>query len=461
MKTCWIPAFAGMTDENKSKHDPCRARLNFTADPESLISVTLPVPIDTLIFDASACGFPKPRIPLLPTGLACLSPKAPAPWSPAENFRHFTRGRYALREAYRLTGIGPGTRLLAPAYHCRTMLDPALALGSAALLYPLRRDLSPDLAALDDLAERSPKPLKVLLATHFFGVPQQLDRLSAWCAEREIVLIEDCCHTMFSQIHRPPGLGLFGEFVVSSPYKFLPVPDGGLIHARHAHRLDEMQTRSPSWVAELYGLASAWSMAVEHRHSSAACDATLIHAQLATIVKNPALAARDFQEQAGWSADYRPDEEGRAPLRYSQALCRHADIAEIARRRRDNYHRWIEATTNLPHCRPLFPELPEGCIPYMFPLYIDEPEPQFQWLKRLGMPIWRWDSIVASDCPTANDYRFHLLHLPCHQSLEERQLRWMIAVIRKVGGGETAAVPTQQPFADNDRRWHTMPAPDK
>ena len=80
------------------------------------------MPIDTLIFDPSACGFPKPRIPLLPTGLSCLSLKAPAPWSPAESFRHFTHGRYALREAYRLAGIGPGSALLAPAYHCRTCL---------------------------------------------------------------------------------------------------------------------------------------------------------------------------------------------------------------------------------------------------------------------------------------------------------------------------------------------------
>lgn len=398
------------------------------------------MPIDTLIFDPSACGFPKPRIPLLPTGLACLSLKAPAPWSPAENFRHFTRGRYALREAYRLAGIGPGAGLLAPAYHCPTMLDPALALGGAVLLYPLRPDLSPDLAALDDLAERSPVPIKALLATHFFGIAQRLDPLSAWCAERQIALIEDCCHTMFSEIHRPPDVGRFGEFVVSSTYKFFPSPDGGLMYSRQAHRLDDVQTRSPSWMTELRGLAKARSMAAEHRHNRAACDATLIDAQLATIVKNPSPLAKDFRQQTGCSADYRPDEEGRAPLRYSQALCRHANTAEIARRRRQDYRRWAEATTNVPHCRPLFPELPEGCIPYMFPLYIEKPESRFHWLKRLGMPIWRWDSIAASDCPTANDYRFHLLHLPCHQSLDERQLEWMIAVIRKVGGGETAEI---------------------
>ncbi|MBK8121807.1 MAG: hypothetical protein IPK39_23725 [Sulfuritalea sp.] len=93
------------------------------------------MPLEYLIFDPSAFGFPKPRVPPLPDTLACLSlsAQASAIWSPASNIRHFTRGRYALREAYRLAGIGPGSALLAPAYHCRTMLDPALALGGEVL----------------------------------------------------------------------------------------------------------------------------------------------------------------------------------------------------------------------------------------------------------------------------------------------------------------------------------------
>ena len=128
------------------------------------------MPLDTLIFDPSPCGFPKPHIPLLPTGLDGVSLKATAAWAPADHFRHYTRGRYALREAYRLAGIGPGSTLLAPAYHCRTMLDPALALGAEVILYPLTPDLSPDLAAIEALAKNSSVPVKALLATHFFGI---------------------------------------------------------------------------------------------------------------------------------------------------------------------------------------------------------------------------------------------------------------------------------------------------
>jgi hypothetical protein len=67
--------------------------------------------LDTLIFDAIDCGFPKPRVPLLPVGLDGVSFKAQPTWAPATHFRHFTHGRYALREAYRLAGIGAGGTL--------------------------------------------------------------------------------------------------------------------------------------------------------------------------------------------------------------------------------------------------------------------------------------------------------------------------------------------------------------
>lgn len=54
--------------------------------------------LDTLIFDPSPCGFPKPRVPLLPTGFDGITLSSVEPWAPAAHFRHFARGRYALRK---------------------------------------------------------------------------------------------------------------------------------------------------------------------------------------------------------------------------------------------------------------------------------------------------------------------------------------------------------------------------
>ncbi|MBK8121805.1 MAG: hypothetical protein IPK39_23715 [Sulfuritalea sp.] len=138
-----------------------------------------------------------------------------------------------------------------------------------------------------------------------------------------------------------------------------------------------------------------------------------------------------MRQHSGYSADYQPKEEGLASPTFSRLVCRHANTSAIAQRRRENYRRWANACVGIPRCRPLFPHLPDGCVPYMFPLHIEQSNPYFCWLKRLGMPIWRWDSIAASTCSTALDYRLHLLHLPCHQSLSETELDWMIAAVTK------------------------------
>lgn len=391
------------------------------------------MPLDTLIFDPSPCGFPRPRVPLLPTGLDGASFKPHVPWASAGHFRNFARGRYALREAYRLAGVGPECALLAPAYHCRTMLDPALALGGNVLLYPLRPDLTPDVAALETLAENSPTPIRALLATHFFGLPKPFEALAAWCAQHSITLVEDCSHAFVTEQYRPEGIGMHGQFVVSSPYKFLPSPDGGLLYARSATQLTDIRPTAPAFKDELRGIAHMRSKAAEHRRGRAACDAARIDVELSTIMQKPTPSAREARESTGCSVDYRREEEGRGALRTSRWLCRHADIEHVANHRRENYQRWAAATMDLPYCRPLFPDLSTGCTPYMFPLLVDQPEPRFSWLKRMGVPIWRWDSIAASNCPTANDCRLRLLHLPCHQSLDDRELDWMIAVIQEVG----------------------------
>jgi len=50
----------------------------------------------------------------------------------------------------------------------------------------------------------------------------------------------------------------------------------------------------------------------------------------------------------------------------------------------------------------------------------------------LGVPVWRWDEMAISNCSVADDYRLHLLHLPCHQSLGEEEMAWMVAAVRIV-----------------------------
>ena len=353
------------------------------------------------------------------------------------SFRHFTRGRYALGEAYRLAGVGREGALLAPAYHCVTMLDPALALDADVQLYALQADLSPDLAKLEALLAAYGKPVKALLAAHFFGLAQDFSRLRQWCDKHRIALIEDCSHVLFTEDFQAAGTGIYGRFVAASPYKFFACEDGGLLYAPAAHLLDGVRTKPADLRHEMRGI----SRSIEKWRASGlkTDDASAIDRQLEALDTNPLPTAEEqIADYSQPSALYSPAAASTASLRGSRWIVRSASIEDNIRRRRNNYRRWSEAVSHLANCHALFPDLPENAAPYMFPLHIEHPEPHFYWLKHLGVPVWRWDEMAVSTCPIAQDYRLHLLHLPCHQALSEAQLDWMIMALRK-----TLARPAQ------------------
>ncbi len=382
-------------------------------------------------FNPEPCNFPKPQVPLLPSssklGLASRGADESARKS---TFRHFTRGRYALGEAYRLAGVGSDGALLAPAYHCVTMLDPALNLGADIHLYALNADLSPDLSQLEQQLVGLDTPVKALLATHFFGMAKDFSRLKQWCEKHRISLIEDCSHVLFTQDFQAEGTGTYGRFITSSPYKFFACDDGGLLHSPDAAQLEHVQTEAPGFIDELRGIKHR----IDTIRSTTSMDAGIatIDERLQALSMMPVVRASEHTTAyTKPSSQFLPTEVRKSSLRSSRLIARISSIEENIRRRRSNYERWLAAVSDLANCQPLYPELPKHCIPYMFPLRIDTPDPHFYWLKHLGVPIWRWDEMAVSNCPVAQDYRFHLLHLPCHQSVAEKQMDWMIAAVKK------------------------------
>jgi hypothetical protein len=121
-----------------------------------------------------------------------------------------------------------------------------------------------------------------------------------------------------------------------------------------------------------------------------------------------------------------------AALRSSRWLMTHATHERIARRRRENYLRWLEGMQPVSGVYPLFPDLPEDVVPYAFPLLTDTKGMAFHLLKSAGIPMWRWEDMAVTDCPVANGYRLRLLQLPCHQELRSDELDWMIRTVQSL-----------------------------
>lgn len=383
-----------------------------------------------LRFDASPCNFPRAAVPMLaPVDRHQLSLiRCEGVQLDPTRSLIFLRGRYALHEALRRAGLGPGRLFLAPSYHCPTMVDPALRLGADITLYPLRQDLSVDVPALQTLLLALQPRGGCLLLTHFFGLPQAPEvmlQLQKICEVHQLSLIEDCSHCLaLGPDALVEGIGTYGDFAVSSPYKFIPVPEMGLLWRKQGAAFstanDPKSKTRQHWrqaavlVRELFAKPGRVDASPKPLPAAAATT----------------LPAREWEEDcAGISAQYLPSDEGCYRLPVSSFVLARTPLAPVVSRRRENFRRWLELCKSLPHLQPLHQQIPDACVPYMFPVLLNNPALHFARLKHAGLPIWRWDDELASSCETASLYRLSLLHLPCHQGLSEAQWEWMSRVL--------------------------------
>ena len=110
----------------------------------------------------------------------------------------------------------------------------------------------------------------------------------------------------------------------------------------------------------------------------------------------------------------------------------HSDYQQIIALRQQHYRYLSAALKNLPHCQVLFPELPDGCVPYVMPLLLLNPQRHFAQLKKAGVPLLRWEELVVNDCPVSNDYRLKLVQVPVHQSLTHAELEWLVHQLQQI-----------------------------
>lgn len=334
----------------------------------------------------------------------------------------FMQGRYALLEAMRRAGVVAGAVVLLPAFHCRSMVEPVLCLGATACFYPVGADLQPDFTALS-LLRAEGKPPAVMVLTHYFGFPNALDETAQFCAHHGIVLIEDCAHAFYGQ-SSGRLLGTVGSYAIASPWKFLPVRDGGLLRDNTGGSLPHSVAQP--WLAEIKAVAAMLQAGVQrlmHRSALPVIDplALVAQASLMAVHGNKLVAKQGLKEIV-------PERVTVSALRSSRWGTRHAAHGRVARLRRENYLRWQEGVRDLSGATPLFHRLPDGVVPYIFPLLVDAIG--FHLLKLAGIPLWRWEDMAVTDCAVSRDYRIRLLQLPCHQELREEELAWMINTVR-------------------------------
>lgn len=355
----------------------------------------------------------------------------------APHQRHVTSGRIAIALALREIGVQPGERVLVPAYHSLSMIPPVLWRGATPVFYRLHADGMVDLDALEAAMQAG---AKAMMLTHFFGFHQPLDAVRALCDRHGVALLEDCAHCLFGE-SAGQAVGSFGDYAIGSSMKFYPIYDGGCL-VSHRHRLDQVRLTGAGLGFEAKAALNA--LEYSFRHGRLGWLKTLLALPLALRDRLwGALKARRPQGQAAALAPSSSDSSYEFDLRwidkraslFARLMLRILSPARISARRRAHYRQLQQALAGLPGCRPLHASLPEGVCPWLFPLWVDQPEALFATLCAERVPVVRfadtlWPGVDASVCANSVRLSRQVLALPCHQELRPAELAWIIERVR-------------------------------
>jgi len=132
----------------------------------------------------------------------------------------FWKGRVALYAILRAVGVGPGDEVVVPGFTC-VVVPNAVRLAGAT---PVYADIERDGFNVDpaQVAEALTPRTRALLVQHSFGIPAAVQELVDLAAQRGVLVVEDCAHTL-GGAHAGRTLGTAGDaaffsFQWSKPY---------------------------------------------------------------------------------------------------------------------------------------------------------------------------------------------------------------------------------------------------
>ena len=345
--------------------------------------------------------------------LPSLTPRRPPPAFPFDrpSLRLTHLGRGAVWLALRALGLGPGSRLAMPAYHCGSEVEAARLAGVAVTFYRVDRGLRVDAA---DLARAAAAADAVYLISHF-GFPTA-------AAPAGVPVIEDAAHALFSWADGEP-VGSRGDAAVFCPRKSLGVPDGGALVVRSGRdgAGGDAGRPPPRRIARsLASLAVGRAAIAPVRPVRRAATAALSRASRADAAAREGRLAEVVIGE--WDLDVADMEVAASSCsRVTAWTVGRVDAAAIRERRRRNYAALVAELE--PACPERFRSLPGGVCPLYLPVVAtDRPRAMAELVDRgvRAVEIWPVPHPLLDREAHAElePLRRGLLALPVHQDLE-------------------------------------------
>jgi perosamine synthetase len=334
-------------------------------------------------------------------------------------------GRVALYNGVTRLGLPPHSTILVPAYHEGIELDALLAAGYRVRYYRVDQDLRIDFA---DIERRIDPSVSALYVIHYFGMPQPLAALRAFCDARGLRLIEDCALALFSQVDGT-WLGSVGDLAIFSLYKTLPLPHGGYVVSRAPAQPQAL--RAPPFMSTVVQTLDL----VHHTLQAGGWEGIERAATRASRFVRRLLRWDRGTTVSSGGPRWDPRQVSYGASRWTQQLVRFTNPDQVIARRRANYARL--AGQLRPYVSVPFPELAPGTCPLLLPVLVANRDHVHAELAALGVQSGKYWPVSHSTCPAdvAADvapWREHCLELPIHQELSAADIDRVAAAVVQV-----------------------------
>jgi perosamine synthetase len=343
---------------------------------------------------------------------------------------HLTyNGRAALYQLFRALREMRDGVVLVPAFHCPTVVDPALRAGFDVAFYRIREDLTVD---VDDLAARATGRVAAVVAIHYVGFAADLVPLLALGRQRGFLLIEDWAHSFLRAAPAGPA-GDSGDAIVYSFYKLVPTYAGGAFWIRSA---------AIPWRGSPRPLPPGRSIVIAKRLAEQAVGnsgsatlrglfARLESARVALRRRQTARAVAGDPPAEHDPYEFDSDLAGSEMPWLSRVILRACDPEAIVAARRRNYTAWNEGLVETPRIRKLRTVLPPDVCPWAYPVLLEDRSAHDHILRAQGVPLFTFGERLhplfhertAGAFPEAETLSRNLLLLGVHQNLKSDAIR--------------------------------------
>jgi dTDP-4-amino-4,6-dideoxygalactose transaminase len=248
--------------------------------------------------------------------------------------------------------------VLMPSYVAEGVLRPFLAEHVRIKFYRLDEDLSPNLEDVGSiLGQTTGKALVILI--HYFGYIFPAETLGEMIRARGGFLLEDCAQALLSRAPDGQPFPVYGDFVLYSLNKFLPVTDGALLLSRRPETSVALEE------AELEPLNSlAYDAYAEHLSLNAALLATQDPTEARKLIAASGRAYEDYYQII--CSDMGPKHRGHHSILVEELT----DFVAMATRRHANAALLHDALAADPAVHLMQPRLLPNTSPFCVPVRV-------------------------------------------------------------------------------------------